>query len=58
VRSRLRRDRADFTLRQFHDLLLSQGSIALPRVIRRVFSESVWSGVRRDLFSGASGEAT
>ena len=57
VRDRLRRDRADFNLRQFHDLLLSQGSIALPRVVRRVFSESVWSGVRRELFSGVSGEA-
>ncbi|ROR29573.1 DUF885 domain-containing protein [Inmirania thermothiophila] len=29
-------------LRRFHDRLLSAGSVALPRVVRRVFGEAAW----------------
>ncbi len=37
-------------LKEFHDALLSQGSIALPLVIQTVFGESVWQQVHDELF--------
>ncbi len=40
--------------RQFHDRLLSQGSFALPLVIRRAFGEPAWTGVRQRVFGGAA----
>ena len=38
-------------LKEFHDALLSQGSIALPLVIQTVFGESVWQTVHDAIFS-------
>lgn len=35
----------------FHSLLLAQGSIALPLVIRRVFGEQAWSWVEAQVYS-------
>ena len=37
-------------LKQFHDRLLSAGSIALPLVIRRVFGTDMWQNVRDAVF--------
>ena len=39
-------------LKEFHDQLLSQGSIALPLIIQTVFGESVWQSVHDDVFGG------
>ena len=49
LRERVRNNRPGFDLKQFHDHLLSQGSVALPRVVRRLYGESMWSAVKRDL---------
>lgn len=38
-------------LKEFHDALLSQGSIALPLVIQSVFGVEVWQSVHDDIFS-------
>jgi uncharacterized protein (DUF885 family) len=38
------------SLREFHDRLLSAGSIALPLVIRRVFGVEMWQNVRDAVF--------
>lgn len=38
-------------LKEFHDALLSQGSIALPLVIQTVFGESVWQSVHHEIFT-------
>ncbi|MHB8453529.1 MAG: DUF885 domain-containing protein [Acidiferrobacterales bacterium] len=40
ARDHLRAQRPDLTLKSFHDLLLSQGSIAMPLVIPQVFGDS------------------
>jgi len=37
-------------LKEFHDALLSQGSIALPLVVQDVFGESVWQSVFDEIF--------
>ena len=37
-------------LKEFHDALLSQGSVALPLVIQAVFGESVWQEVHDEIF--------
>lgn len=37
-------------LKQFHDKLLSQGSIALPLVIKSVFGDAVWQAVHDEIF--------
>lgn len=52
ARERLRTQRPDLTLREFHDLLLSQGSIGLPLVIRQVFGESVRAAAHDSVFAG------
>lgn len=41
---------ADFNLREFHDRLLSVGSIGLPWVMRRAFGEPLWRSLREDVF--------
>ncbi|HHJ34245.1 MAG TPA: DUF885 domain-containing protein [Gammaproteobacteria bacterium] len=41
-------------LKEFHDALLSQGSIALPLVVKAVFGESVWQRVHDSIFSRES----
>ena len=56
VRDHLHRHHATFNLKQFHDQLLSQGSVALPRVVRQVYGEAMWTTVRRDLVQGAVNE--
>ncbi len=38
-------------LKEFHDAILSQGSIALPLVIQTVFGESVWQRVHDEIFT-------
>jgi len=38
-------------LKEFHDALLSQGSIALPLVVQTVFGEMVWQKVHDEIFS-------
>ncbi len=38
-------------LKEFHDALLSQGSIALPLVVQTVFGESVWQSVFDEIFT-------
>lgn len=57
VRERLQSSQPEFNLKQFHDELLSQGSVALPRVVRRLYGESMWSSVKHDLWQD-SGHAT
>ena len=47
---------ADFSLKDFHDRLLSAGSIALPLVIRHVFGDSMWTAVKGMVFSDVVGE--
>jgi len=42
---------ADFDLKKFHDLMLSQGSIALPLVIQQSMGVSVWQTVREKMFA-------
>ena len=49
AREHLRHTRPTFNFKQFHDQLLSQGSVALPRVVRRVYGEAMWTAVRHDL---------
>lgn len=39
-------------LKEFHDKLLSLGSIALPLIIQTVFGESVWQSVHDEVFGG------
>jgi uncharacterized protein (DUF885 family) len=58
LRERLRANHPEFDLKRFHDELLSQGSVALPRVVRRLHGESMWSSVKRDLFQGVDDAAT
>lgn len=38
-------------LKDFHDRLLSQGSIALPLIIKDVFGEQVWQSVHDEVFA-------
>ncbi len=48
------RDQIDISdkskLKNFHDKLLSEGSIALPLIIQSVFGESVWQAVHDEIF--------
>ena len=44
------RGEANLPLREFHDRLLSAGSIALPLVIRRAFGAETWSQVQGSVF--------
>jgi uncharacterized protein (DUF885 family) len=45
-----------FALREFHDRLLSQGSIALALVVRRAFGEGAWAAAKQAVFIGAATE--
>jgi len=48
----LRDDTTDKSkLKDFHDKLLSQGSIALPLIIQSVFGDSVWASVHDEIFA-------
>lgn len=48
------RDSAGLPLKEFHDRLLSAGSIALPRVIQRAFGPQAWQRVRAAVFARAN----
>ena len=50
TRERLRAVDKNFTLKGFHDKLLSAGSISLPFVIRSRFGQPLWESVRRQVF--------
>ncbi|HBE91358.1 MAG TPA: hypothetical protein DDW55_02110 [Gammaproteobacteria bacterium] len=51
LRNRVKMEEADaFTLKSFHDRLLSGGSMALPLVIRRTFGDDVWAEVEKSVF--------
>lgn len=49
ARSRLQSMTKTFDLRNFHDHLLSAGSIGLPWVIRRVYGDPLWNSVRQSV---------
>ena len=49
-RERLRSLEDGFVLKDFHDRLLSAGSIGLPWVLRRSFGEPLWKSVRQSVF--------
>jgi uncharacterized protein (DUF885 family) len=49
ARTRLQAISAQFDLREFHDHLLSTGSIGLPWVIRRAFGEPLWNSVQQSV---------
>lgn len=48
----LRAETPDLALKDFHDRLLSAGSIGLPQVIRRAFGEEPWARARKRVFGG------
>lgn len=50
TRDRLKTVDDKFDLKQFHDQLLSAGSIALPLVIGQRFGKPLWESVRREVF--------
>jgi len=50
TRERLRSLEEGFVLKDFHDRLLSAGSIGLPWVLRRSFGEPLWNSVRQSVF--------
>lgn len=50
TRQRLKSAGEDFKLKEFHDKLLSAGSIALPFVIRSRFGQPLWESVRKQVF--------
>jgi uncharacterized protein (DUF885 family) len=50
TRERLQALEADFSLRDFHNHLLAEGSIALPWVLRSQYGEPLWDSVRRRVF--------
>ncbi len=43
-------EQANFDMKKFHDLILSQGSIALPLVIQQALGDSVWQAMQKKLF--------
>lgn len=53
ARSRMQSISEGFDLCQFHDQLLSAGSIGLPWVIRRAFGEPLWNSVRQSVLGKA-----
>ncbi len=50
TRERLQTGQQGFSLKTFHDQLLSAGSIGLPWVLRRQFGEPLWHSVRAAVF--------
>jgi uncharacterized protein (DUF885 family) len=53
ARTRLQAMNENFQLREFHDRLLSVGSIGLPWVIRRVYGEPLWNSVQQSVLKPA-----
>ncbi|HEY8555027.1 MAG TPA: DUF885 domain-containing protein [Burkholderiales bacterium] len=54
LRDHLRQKDETFSLRAFHDRLLSVGSVALPLVIRRAFGRETWEAVRDAVFGATA----
>ena len=52
-RSRLQASQQDFNLKDFHDALIADGSIALPLVLRQRFGEPLWHSVHREVFKNS-----
>ncbi|MBI3561558.1 MAG: DUF885 domain-containing protein [Gammaproteobacteria bacterium] len=50
AREQIQSTQASMPLREFHDRLLSAGSIALPTVLRRAFDAALWPRLRERLF--------
>ncbi|VAW94888.1 hypothetical protein MNBD_GAMMA21-2566 [hydrothermal vent metagenome] len=50
TRDRLQSMETDFSLKGFHDRLLSSGSIGLPWVLRHNFGEPLWNSVQESVF--------
>lgn len=50
TRERLQSMEEGFSLKSFHDRLLSAGSIGLPWVLQRGFGEPLWRSVRQSVF--------
>lgn len=50
TRTRLREREADFDLRDFHNRLLAEGSIALPWVLRSQYGQPLWESVQQQVF--------
>ena len=50
TRERLAGSEAQFDLREFHNRLLAEGSIALPWVLRSQYGEPLWESVQRRVF--------
>lgn len=50
TRDRLQGMENDFSLKSFHDRLLSAGSIGLPWVIQRCFGKPLWKSIRQSVF--------
>ncbi len=57
TRARLQATEADFTLKSFHDRLLSSGSIGLPKVISNRFGAPMWSSVKQAVFAGSNSQS-
>ena len=53
TRERLQKMDKAFDLREFHDRLLAEGSIALPYVLKQQFGDTLWDSVRREVFETA-----
>ncbi len=50
TRERLQAIQSESSLKDFHDRLLSAGSIGLPWVLRHCFGEPLWQSVRQSVF--------
>jgi len=54
TRDRLQTMETDFSLKDFHDRLLSSGSIGLPWVLRHNFGEPLWNSVQESIFNAST----
>ena len=53
TREQLQKADKAFDLRQFHDRLLAEGSVALPFVLKQQFGDDLWDSVSRQVFKAA-----
>ncbi len=53
TREQLQKQDAAFELREFHDRLLAEGSVALPYVLKQQFGDGLWDSVQREVFPAA-----
>ena len=56
LRNHLMYENENYSLKTFHDRLLSAGSIALPLVVQRVFGSTVWNSISEELFGEVANE--